>query len=291
MHLLSIDLEDWFHLIEVEQTARPEQWQSMPSRVELMTHKLLDFFDTHQVKATFFCLGWVATKYPFLLKDIVNRGHELGCHSNHHRLVHKMTQLEFKKDLLVAIEAIYKASGVHVKSYRAPGFSITKECFWAFEELASAGIVYDSSVFPATHAHGGIPGAPKWPFIISTKSGDIKEFPISTFNFFSKAVAFSGGGYFRLFPLRFHKFKFLDYEAQDKPVITYLHPRDFDHEQPKIKLPVIRTFKNNVNISSTFYKLGELLKLFNFGTLTQVSECVSWDQVEVIELETFKDVA
>ncbi len=278
-HLLSIDLEDWFHVLDNDATSSPNQWDKFPSRVENSTERLLALFDKHDVKATFFVLGWIAKKFPKLVQKIADNGHEIGCHSQNHPLIYLMSRKEFEDDLYNSLSLLRNISGQAVTMYRAPGFSITRECLWAFDILVKHGITVDSSVFPASRAHGGLAGFPTEPFIIETSFGNLKELPISTFSFVGKRVAFSGGGYFRLFPRFVHS-----YFAKNatKPIIMYLHPREIDPSQPRLSLPLMRYIKTYINLKSTYNKLDYLLDHFSYGSVGEVVSKVNWLETKVI---------
>jgi polysaccharide deacetylase family protein (PEP-CTERM system associated) len=269
-HLLSIDLEDWFHLLDNDETATPEQWQTFPSRIEQNTAKLLELFKRHDTKATFFVLGWIAEKYPELIQKIQMQGHEIGCHSYAHPLIYNMTEAEFEKDLVKALTILKKITGSEIKSYRAPGFSITKDCLWAFDILTKHGITHDSSVFPTSRAHGGLSGYPEKPYIMKTKYGDLKEFPISLSKILHKKVVFAGGGYFRLFPLWYLQSQFKKFTNNNTPVITYLHPRDIDSDQPRLKLSKVRMFKTYIGLNKTISKLDQLLTKYSFTKILEL---------------------
>lgn len=278
-HLLSIDLEDWFHVLDNETTTFPSQWEHFPSRVEKSTDRLLALFEKHDVKATFFVLGWIAKKFPKLVKQIADNGHEIGCHSQNHPLIYLMSRKEFENDLYNSLSLLRSISGQAVNMYRAPGFSITRECLWAFDILVKHGIKVDSSVFPASRAHGGLDGFPTEPFIIETSKGSLKELPISTFGFAGKRVAFSGGGYFRLFPRFVHSYLL---NKATKPVIMYLHPREIDPSQPRLSLPLMRYIKTYINLNSTYNKLDYLLDHFSYGSVSEVVSKVNWLETKVI---------
>jgi polysaccharide deacetylase family protein (PEP-CTERM system associated) len=281
-HLLSFDLEEWFHIIDNDAKAvRPETWESRPRRIEVMTDKLLRFLRERKAKATFFSLGWVAEKYPHLLARIAADGHEVGCHSQLHRPVWSLSPEAFAEDLRVALDAIEKACGVRPKAFRAPGFSIDGRALWAFDALAREGIELDSSIYPGRHNHGGIPGAPARPFRIRTSSGAvIREFPISTCSLLGKRVTFSGGGYFRILPLALQRRRFRDFDREGNPVVTYFHPRDFDTEIPDSGLGWLRELKSKINVGGAFSKLSTLIGEFEMAPLSGVDASVNWQVAE-----------
>ena len=183
MHCLTVDLEDWFHFLDIDENIDVAGWDSYETYVVSMTTELLSFFDAYDQKATFFVLGWVADRFPELIRDVLWHGHEIACHSYGHPLVYGLSPTDFERDLVKALDKIEAACGLRPTAYRAPGFSITADCLWAFDILRKNGIVTDSSIFPANRAHGGFDGAPVRPFIIETAYGDIVELPISCVNF------------------------------------------------------------------------------------------------------------
>ncbi len=267
VHCLSIDLEDWFHFLDLEETASVEQWQSFEGRIEQMTLPLLSFLDEHEQKATFFVLGWVAERYPDLVCEVARRGHDIGCHSYAHPLVYKMSPSGFERDLVKALECIFKACGVQARAFRAPGFSINPRSLWAFDLLSKHGIAVDSSIFPAFRSHGGFPVAPARPFLVQTAHGPLVELPISCTEILGHRLVFSGGGYFRLCPAWFLERAFARAERLNEPVMTYFHPRDFFSNQPQLAMSALRRFRANVNLSKSFTKLDTLLQSCAFGTI------------------------
>jgi polysaccharide deacetylase family protein (PEP-CTERM system associated) len=286
-HLLSFDFEEWFHIIQNDAAeARPAEWDKLAPRIEEMTSKLLDFLRARNARATFFVLGWVATKYPRLVENLAREGHEIGCHSNLHRPVWSLRPEEFTRDLRASLDAIASAAGKRPRLFRAPGFSIDTRALWAFDAMAKEGIELDSSVFPGLHDHGGIPGAPQGPFRIRTGSGALlREFPISTMSLLGRRITFSGGGYFRILPLRVQKSRFGEFDRAGNPVITYFHPRDFDTQIPPSGLGWVRELKSNINVAGAFAKLSALLGHFEMGTLTEVDAALDWNSRPVFAPE------
>ena len=199
--VFTIDVEDWFHIMEVTGTPELTAWDSLPARVEENFRKLLDLLAECDVKATCFVLGWVAKRFPQLLRDAAELGHDIASHGFGHQIVHGLSPAEFREDIRSAKAAIEDATGRCVHGYRAPGFSITRETPWAFDEIIGAGYIYDSSVFPAAHGHGGMPGAPRHPYRIHSAAGRLMEFPISICDTPFGPQCFFGGGYLRLIPL------------------------------------------------------------------------------------------
>ena len=201
MNIISVDVEEYFHPSELASHVRPEQWNALPSLVEPQTRRVLEMFDRHQVKGTFFVLGWVAERYPQLVREIASSGHEIGCHSFSHRLVYDLTPAEFRLDTERAVHAIEDACGTTPRAYRAPSYSITARSFWALEVLVECGFTHDSSIYPIEHDRYGIPGFSRHCRPLSTASGPIVEVPIATVQLSKENVAPVGGGaYLRLLP-------------------------------------------------------------------------------------------
>jgi polysaccharide deacetylase family protein (PEP-CTERM system associated) len=282
MKILTFDIEDWFHILDNDSTKTEEEWTGYESRIHSDLEKILSLLEKHNLKATFFCLGWIAFKYPEVVRTIISAGHEVGCHSTMHQLVYEQSKAEFKEDLLRSMDILQSITGNKVKYYRAPGFSIKENNNWALELLAENGIEYDSSIFPASRGHGGYRKfSENSPSLIKINGAVIKEFPINTVNIFGKRVVFSGGGYFRFFPtpILYHYFKTEPY------IMTYFHPRDFDTEQPIIKeLNLIRRFKSYYGLKGAFPKLDYLLSHYDFVDIKTASAKIDWEKVNKVVL-------
>lgn len=258
MKFLTFDIEDWFHILDNPKTKYPYQWELFPKRIDIGVDIILELCSRHKVKGVFFCLGWIAEKYPEVVLKIHKAGHIIGTHGYAHQLVYEQNKEEFRRDILKSINIIESITGEKVDAYRAPGFSITKKCLWAFDILVECGIRYDSSIFTTSRAHGGLKDIEiSEPFnLITLKGSKIIELPISTQSFIGKKFAFSGGGYFRITPFLLLRrwFKNANY------VMTYFHPRDFDSQQPMIPgLNFIRIFKSYYVIPEAKMKLDHLI--------------------------------
>ncbi len=260
-NLFSIDVEDWFHILDTSTAPSRDEWLRMESRLATNTEALLALLDEYQTKATFFILGWVAENYPQVVKGIADRGHEIASHGYGHDLVYKQSEEEFRADVRRAAEAIHKACGVHPRGYRAPGFSINGDTLWALDALVEDGYEYDSSIFPAKRRHGGLPGAQYVPSILPN---GLKEFPISTINVGFGRLAYLGGGYLRLFPDRLIRYWAHRQQNRGMTLILYLHPRDIDDMQPRLPLSLMRRFKSYVGLERTLPKLAGLLEDFRW---------------------------
>jgi len=271
VNALTIDLEEWFHILDVDGAYPMAEWRNLPSRVERNTERLLELMEGAGVHATFFVLGWIAETYPDLVRRVAAAGHEIASHGYGHELVYEIGRERFREDLRRAIGVLEGGVGRKVLGYRAPGFSIVPGGEWAFDCLAELGIRYDSSLFPAPRGHGGWPGAPRLPHDLAVANGDtLREFPISVLQAGPLSVAFCGGGYFRLFPYRFIRWGIERLNRQGEPAMVYLHPREIDPGQPRMKLPPARRFKSYVNLKTTERKFQRLLRDFEWAPVAAV---------------------
>jgi polysaccharide deacetylase family protein (PEP-CTERM system associated) len=264
-NVFSVDVEDYFHAESFTDIVQRSQWQSYESRVENNTRRLLDLCSEMQVEATFFVLGWVAERFPALVREIAARGHELACHSYWHRLIYKLDPKEFREDTSRAKQAIEQAAGVRVYGYRAPTYSIVTSSLWATEILAELGFSYDSSIFPIHHDNYGIPDAPRFPFRISTASGPLREYPIATFLLWgSRRFPFGGGGYLRLLPWWYNQLGLRHAQAEGLPVISYTHPWEIDPQQPRLKGRLKSRLRHYTNLDKTYTRLEWMLSRGGF---------------------------
>jgi polysaccharide deacetylase family protein (PEP-CTERM system associated) len=273
--VFTIDVEDWFHILETAGTPDLAAWGSLPSRVEQNYRVLLDLLAANNVRATCFALGWVARRFPGLLREAAEHGHDIACHGNSHQIVSGLTCKQFREDIRTAKAAIEDATGRAVHGYRAPGFSITSDTPWAFDELIEAGFTFDSSVFPAHHAHGGIPEAPRCPYVIHSSAGSLVEFPISIVNTPLGAQCFFGGGYLRLAPLWLILAMAKRVRKDERGVVWYIHPREIDPDHPRLQMPLKRRFKSYVNLRRTAGKLKVILQTGNFATCSELASRLS----------------
>ena len=264
VNYLTIDVEDYFQVAAFEKVIQPSTWENYPSRVEQNTTRILDLLDTYGVKGTFFIVGWTAERFPGLVKEIVTRGHEIGCHSYQHQKIYNQTPEEFRQDTQKAKDILEQASGRPVVGYRAPTYSITKKSLWAFDILQELGFKWDSSIFPIIHDNYGIPDAPR--FAYKLPNHDLIEYPISTALIWGQKIPIAGGGYFRIFPYWFTKMALAKINTVEKqPFIFYLHPWEVDPEQPRIRQAGVKSrFRHYRNLDSTEKRLNLLLQGFKF---------------------------
>ncbi len=281
MRILTIDLEEWFHLLEFDEVEDHATWKNYSSRIERNTEFLLAVLRQHEQKATFFVLGWIAQQYPHVIKSILSEGHELGLHSYYHHLIHQQIPETFKEDLYRNMSVLEDLSGQKLTCFRAPGFSLTQNTKWAVPVLAELGIETDSSVFPTHRSHGGFSRFPStYPCRISYNGVQIKELPVNVFSFGKLRIAFSGGGYFRFLPYEIIKV----FSRRSKYIMAYFHPRDFDTGQPVFtNLSAYRKFKSYYGIRSAAIKFQKWIQEFDFVDVRTAYHIIDWEQTKVIK--------
>jgi len=264
-HVLTVDVEDYFQVEAFAGNISRDDWNHYPPRVVANCERLLELFDRYQAKATFFVLGWVADRFPAIVRQIHERGHELACHSFWHRRVDSLTPEEFRADTRAACGAIEQAASVGVQGYRAPTWSITRKSLWALDVLAEEGFTYDSSIYPIHHDLYGIPGAARYPYMRSCAHGrSIREFPPATARFAGMNFPAAGGGYLRLFPLTYTFWAFRQFEKTESPLVLYLHPWEIDPEQPRIASPLKSRFRHYTNLHRMHGRLERILERYRF---------------------------
>jgi polysaccharide deacetylase family protein (PEP-CTERM system associated) len=237
--------------------------------VEANTRRLLELFDRHSTKGTFFVVGWVASRFPGLVRDITAAGHELACHSYWHRLIYKLDRAEFREDTRRAKEVLEQIAGQPICGYRAPTYSIVSDSLWALEILVELGFTYDSSIFPVHHDRYGIPNAPRSPFRISTASGLLTEFPITTFCLYGRNLPVGGGGYLRILPRWYTSWGIQRVQREGLPVITYIHPWEIDPAQPRLPGRLTSRLRHYTNLSKTHDRLHLMLEKASFTSFRE----------------------
>lgn len=263
--IFSVDVEDWFHILDVPSTPAMAEWERLPSRVEGNFHRLLDLFSEYEARATCFFLGWVAERFPGLVREAVERGHEIASHGYAHQLVSHFGRDGFRRDVRRSRDTLEQIAGAPVIGFRAAGFSVIEQTPWFFQELEAAGYQYDSSVFPAAHGHGGLRAACRVPHRIAGTQR-LVEFPITVADTFGRPMCFFGGGYLRLFPLGVILRKSRQVLREQRPLVYYVHPREIDPEHPRLPMSWKRGFKSYVNLSQTERKLRAILRAFPMTT-------------------------
>jgi polysaccharide deacetylase family protein (PEP-CTERM system associated) len=264
INALTIDIEDYFQVENFRKHIPFTNWHRYESRVAQNTERILGILDESNTKSTFFVLGWVAERNPELVKKIHRDGHEVASHGYAHQLIYSQSRDEFREDLRKAKSILENIIQQPVIGYRAPSYSITKKSIWALDILMEEGFRYDSSLFPIHHDKGGFIKAERYPHKIYNHNNYIWEFPLSTVRILGQNIPFSGGGYFRLLPYRFVKWAIKKINLEGHPVNIYVHPWEFDSEQPKIKADFLSTFRHYVNIAQNGDKFKKLLRDFQF---------------------------
>lgn len=269
VNALTIDVEDYFQVSALAPYIARDRWDEMPCRVEGNVDVILGLLAEHRATATFFTLGWIAERYPAVVRRIVDGGHELASHGFGHHRATDQSHAEFRNDVVRAKQVLEQIAGREVKGYRAPSFSIGHGNLWAFDCLLEAGYRYSSSVYPVRHDHYGMPDAPRFPFEV--RPGLI-EIPVTTSRMMNTNVPTGGGGYFRLFPYPLSKWLIQRVNRLDqKPAMFYFHPWEIDPGQPRIREADAKArFRHYVNLDRNEGKLKRLLSDFRWGRMDQV---------------------
>ena len=292
MNILSFDIEEWY-IEKAFHGGRAGQY----AKFDHYLGGILDHLDQQALQATFFVVGKMAEDFPYVVKQIAERGHEVGCHSHRHTWLNKMSRDEALEDTRAAVDALEQCVGCKVKSYRAPAFSVGKSNQWVFEILAQCGLENDSSVFPASRDFGGFPDfGGQLPTVIKTESGKINEFPIVMTNFLGKDVAFSGGGYFRFFPLWFvkHKieknqynicyFHIADLIPSSRRVMSRAEYEEYFKEPGTLLNRHKRHLKSNLGKSTALEKMNLLIDTLQFLSISQASNQIDWTKRPTMKL-------
>jgi len=266
---LTVDVEDYFHVAAFDATVSPSQWQQLPQRVGRNTEILLQQFDQHKAKATFFILGWVAERYPQLVRQIHAAGHEVASHGYAHAKANSQSVAEFTSDISRAKALLEDITGAAVIGYRAPSFSIDKTNEWAFSALQETGYLYSSSTYPVVH---DLYGTPDWPQQPYKRPEGIWECPMPVLNKVGKQWPIAGGGYFRLLPYWLSKRCIDSYlEQSSNPYMFYFHPWEIDPEQPRFNdAPLKSRFRHYTNLHRMEAKLVRLLQDYQWRSVKEV---------------------
>lgn len=291
MNILTFDIEEWF--LEQQRGGRAGKY----AEYDRYLNAILDKLDERGFKATFFCVGEMGKSFPEVIRKIQQRGHEIGCHSNIHTWLNKMTEVECREDTHRAVDSLEQCIGEKVKSYRAPAFSIGENNKWAFEILAENGIERDASIFPAARDFGGFPHfGQKTPCMVEYNGICMKEFPVCTTKVLGRELAYSGGGYFRFFPLSFVKkkmkkseyamcyFHIGDLVPESNGVMSKEDYEEYFKESGTIKARYERYLKSNLGKKNAFGKMMKLIDETEFIGLQMTDELMDWDVVSVVKL-------
>jgi polysaccharide deacetylase family protein (PEP-CTERM system associated) len=271
LNALTVDVEDYFQVSAFEPYIPRDAWDRLPCRVERNTDRVLQLFADHGVRATFFTLGWVAERYPELVRRIVDADHELACHGYSHIRVTGQSPAEFREDARRARQLLEDISGCAVLGYRAASYSIGAKNLWAFQVLADLGFRYSSSIYPVKHDLYGMPEAPRFGFRPAGTDG-LLEFPVTTVRLGRRNFPCGGGGYFRLLPYEVSRWALNRVNARDgQPCVFYFHPWEIDPGQPRQKKISLKTrFRHYLNLSRMEQRLGRLLGDFRWDSMANV---------------------
>lgn len=274
INAMTVDVEDYFHVAAFENNILPKDWATLELRVEKNTHRLLELFSEHNVKSTFFTLGWVAERCPNLIKTIIEQGHELASHSYAHQRVFTQTQQEFRADLRKSKQILEDISGQAIIGYRAPSFSFNDSNTWAYDILIELGFEYSSSTYPIAHDLYGVPNWPRFKYQRPEKVGGkgIIEIPVPTSQKNGQNTGIGGGGYFRLYPYWLSKKRINSYlQAEQQPYSFYFHPWEIDPQQPKVHDASIKSkLRHYLNLSRMEGKVVRLLEDYEWNTMKSV---------------------
>lgn len=269
-HALTIDVEDFFHVAAFNKVIEPKDWDSYPNRVEANTHRFLDLIEAHGTTATFFMLGWVAERFPGLVREIADRGHEIASHGYSHQLIYQQTPDVFKQETLRSKALLEDITQTPVNGYRAASYSITPDSLWALDIISEAGFTYDSSIYPVRHDNYGLRGGPMEPYLLDLANGaTLTEFPITTTNLLGMDIPVGGGGYFRLYPFALTRW-LLRRRARNTgaPFVFYLHPWEMDPDQPRVDgAGALSNFRHYLNLDKVTTRLTRLMTEFEFTTM------------------------
>lgn len=268
VNAMSIDVEDYFHVSVFDGVVPRVQWEQLESRVCANTDRLLAIFDETGVRATFFVLGWVAERYPDLVRRIATSGHEIASHGYGHRLVYDLTREHFREDVRRAKAVLESAGGVPVSGYRAPSYSVTPRSLWALDILIEEGYQYDTSIFPIHHDRYGIPVSSRHAYVLERGSGSLIEVPASTVGWGPLNLPIAGGGYFRILPYAWTRWGIARLNRVERmPAIFYLHPWEIDPNQPRLESSMLGRFRHYRNLHETENRLRQLLRDFRFSSV------------------------
>ncbi len=267
INALTIDVEEYFCYAYPGEEFSCDRWGELESRAVPHTLETLRILELHDIRATFFVLGWVAEREPFLIREIIDRGHEVGSHGYAHKLVFEQSPQEFRDDVQRSIDLIGDITGEMPVGYRAPSFSINDQCLWALDIVADLGFRYDASIFPIRLRHYGANGIAKSP---QRLQNGVWEFPATTIQFGGIELPFGGGGYFRLYPFAVTRWATHRLNAEGRPALVYLHPWELDPNPPHRPNSRLRRFQHTVNLSKTRSRLLHLCAEFEFAPIGKV---------------------
>ena len=270
LHAISFDVEEYFQVANLRGHFQRSDWERVPSRVEVGMNAILGALERHRAHATFFFLGWIAERHPELVRRCLDAGHEIASHGYEHLFLSDLGPERLALDLSRTEDALIAAGAPRPIGFRASTFTLTRETWWAFDVLAARGYRYDSSVHPVRHPVYGVPGFEPGISRVPTPAGPVIEFPVSTYPLFGRNWPFGGGGYFRLLPGAVTRTALARLEQLGRAGALYLHPWEFDPDQPRCPAPASKRFRHYVNLTRTLPRLDALLARFRFGSMREV---------------------
>jgi polysaccharide deacetylase family protein (PEP-CTERM system associated) len=280
LNVMSVDVEDYFQVSAFADRVPSSAWSSYESRVRRNTERLLRILGDANVRATFFVLGWVAERFPGLVRTIDAEGHEIASHGYGHQLVYETGPDGFREDLRRARGALESAVGLPIVGYRAPSFSITPRSMWAIDVLISEGYAYDASIYPIRHDRYGIPDWPRHIHRVVRPVGSLWELPGSTVRRMGTNLPIGGGGYFRLLPYSWTRSGIERVNlVEGRPAVFYVHPWEIDPDQPRFPCGGLSKFRHYRNLDKTEGRLRRLLRDFRFGTVSEVLAATACEQL------------
>jgi polysaccharide deacetylase family protein (PEP-CTERM system associated) len=271
VNAMTIDVEEYFHVSVFDGVVPRSRWDTLPSRVCASTDRVLAILDDANVTATFFVLGWVAERYPSLVRRIADLGHEIGSHGYAHRLIYDQTPANFRADVRRAKRVLEDVAGAPVRGYRAPSYSITPRSLWALDILIEEGYRYDTSVFPIRHDRYGISVSARRPYRVTRPAGTLVEIPATAARIAGMNVPVGGGGYFRILPYAWTRWGLQRINVGERrPAVFYIHPWELDPEQPRLTAGAISRFRHYRNLHQTEARLRRLLVEFAFAPMASL---------------------
>jgi len=275
---MTVDVEDWYHVLDTPVAPSMASWSEMESRIEPNVDRLLELFATWNLKGTFFWLGWIAERNPGLLHRCHGQGHEVASHGYAHILPYRAGPKAFGQDIDRAKKKLEDMIGEEVKGFRAPGFGIREASSWAFDVIGTTGYKYDASVFPASRSHGGVPSAPMDPYVIATSRGPLLEVPMTAVDVLGRRLCLFSGGYLRLSPLSAIRWGAKRVRRSRRHLVVLVHPRELDVQQPRLPLGFLRRFKYYVNLRTALPKLTWLCKNHFFVRMCDFASALEHDK-------------
>lgn len=267
---LSFDVEEYFQVANLRGHFAREDWERVAPRIDVGMDAILGALERHRAQATFFFLGWIAERHPHLVRRCLEGGHEIASHGYEHLFLQDLTPQLLHRDLERTEQALIAAGAPRPTGFRASTFTLTRRTWWAFDVLVQRGYVYDSSVHPVRHPVYGVPGFAPGLSTVEVAAGRIVEFPVSTYPLLGRNWPFGGGGYFRLLPGAFTRSLAAGLERRGRPIAFYLHPWEFDPQQPRCPAPLFKRWRHYLNLERTLPRLEALLERFRFTTMAEV---------------------